>query len=173
MNHSIGLLPVSRLSAAMAAMLGAIVCIGAGTAVSVAQTTNSPGLVAEFPVVDPARGRALFVTKGCVVCHSVNGVGGLAAPPLEADGPSSTVDIAGFAARMWRGAGPMVWLQTLELGYQVELTGEDIAHLAGFVQDVGEQALFTEDSLPDYVRESLLTDLYRRPEDWLWEPATE
>ena len=169
MVKSIGAPPLSRPAAVTAAVLAAIVYMDAATAVSVAQTTNSSGLVAEFPVVDPARGRALFVSKGCVVCHSVNGVGGLAAPPLEADGPSSTVDIAAFAARLWRGAGPMVWLQTLELGYQIDLTGDDIAHLAGFVQDVGEQALFTEDTLPDYVRESLLTDLYRRPEDWLWE----
>ena len=107
-----------------------------------------------------------------MICHAINGVGGLAAPPLEAEGRSSTVDVAGFAARMWRGAGPMVWLQTLEMGYQIDLTGEDIAHLAGFVQDVREQALFTEDALPDHVREALLTELYRRPEDWLWEPET-
>ena len=83
------------------------------------------------------------------------------------------MDIADFAARMWRGAGPMVWLQTLELGYQVDLSGEDIANLAGFVGDIDEQALFTEESLPDYVREALLTELYRRPEDWLWEPGLE
>lgn len=159
-----------RPVALSAAMLAAIACTVAVTTVSEAQTSNAPGLVVEYPVIDPARGRALFVTKGCVVCHSVNGVGGLAAPPLEAEGPFSTVDVAEFAARMWRGAGPMVWLQTLELGYQVDLTGEDIAHLAGFIQDVGEQALFTEDSLPDYVRDSLLEELYRRPEDWIWEP---
>lgn len=159
-------------SMAGGALLAAILCMDAATSASVAQTSRSPALVAEFPVIDPAIGRELFVDRGCVICHSVNGVGGLAGPPLEADGPSSTVDIAAFAARMWRGAGPMVWLQTLEMGYQVDLTGDDIAHLAGFVQDVGEQALFTEDSLPDYVRESLLTDLYRRPEDWIWDPDT-
>ena len=137
-----------------------------------AQARGDVPLVVELPAVDPARGRELFVSKGCVICHAVNGVGGLAAPPLEREGRSSTVDVAGFAARMWRGAGPMVWLQTLEMGYQIDLTGEDIAHLAGFVQDVREQALFTEDALPDFVRDSLLTELYRRPEDWLWEPET-
>ena len=140
---------------------------------SAAQSGGSSGLVAELPVIDPAQGRALFVEKGCVICHAVNDVGGRAGPPLEAEGRSSTVDIAEFAARMWRGAGPMVWLQTLEMGYQIDLTGEDIAHLAGFMEDVEEQARFTEDTLPDHVREALLTELYRRPEDWLWDPAVD
>ena len=36
---------------------------------------------------------------------------------------------------------------------------------------VDEQAEFSEDELPDYVRESLLSELYRRPEDWLWDPS--
>ena len=74
---------------------------------------------------------------------------------------------------MWRGAGPMVWLQTLEMGYQIDLTGEDIAHLAGFLQDAREQARFAAAGLPDHIQESLLTELYRRPEDWLWEPGLE
>jgi len=169
MIHSIGARLSPRCLATAAAMLAATVMLDAATSTSQAQTA-SDALVVEFPAVDPALGRELFVTKGCVICHSINGVGGLAAPPLEAEGRSSTVDVAGFAARMWLGAGPMVWLQTLEMGYQIDLTGEDIANLAGFVEDVREQARFTEDTLPDYVREALLTDLYRRPEDWLWEP---
>ena len=171
MMHSTDTRLSPRCLATAAAMFAAMVISDASTTASQAQTT-SDALVVEFPAVDPAEGRELFVTKGCVICHSINGVGGLAAPPLEAEGRSSTVDVAGFAARMWRGAGPMVWLQTLEMGYQIDLTGEDIANLAGFVQDVREQARFTEDTLPDYVRDALLTDLYRRPEDWLWEPET-
>lgn len=171
MHFSAAPLPVRGLTLALA-MLASLSLLDGMTTVSRAQSSGAGAPVVEFPAVDPARGRELFVSKGCVICHAINGVGGLAAPPLEADGRSSTVDVAGFAARMWRGAGPMVWLQTLEMGYQIDLTGEDIAHLAGFVQDVREQALFTEDTLPDYVREALLTELYRRPEDWLWEPET-
>ncbi len=26
--------------------------------------------------MDPMRGRQLFVSKGCIACHSINGVGG-------------------------------------------------------------------------------------------------
>ena len=150
-----------------------VVGLAALTAPSLAQSGGSGNLVVEMPMIDPARGRALFVSKGCVICHSINGLGGRAAPPLEPDGPFATVDIGDFAARMWRGAGPMVWLQTLEMGYQIDLTGEDIAHLAGFLQDAREQARFAAAGLPDHIQESLLTELYRRPEDWLWEPGLE
>ena len=161
--------PTRFAGAFLAAALLSFSAIGGAAA----QSSGSSGLVAELPVIDPAEGRALFVEKGCVICHAVNDVGGRAGPPLEAEGPSSTVDIAEFAARMWRGAGPMVWLQTLEMGYQIDLTGDDLAHLAGFLQDVDEQARFTEDTLPDHVREALLTELYRRPEDWRWEPEVD
>ena len=163
---------LSRSLAVTVATIAAVLLGEATTMPALAQSDTSEMLVVAVPAVDPTRGRALFVSKGCVICHSINSVGGMAAPPLEAEGRSSTVDVAEFAARMWRGAGPMVWLQTLEMGYQIDLTGEDIAHLAGFIEDVEEQARFTEDTLPDYVREALLTELYRRPEDWLWEPET-
>lgn len=151
-------------------VLGPVIALASMAGPATAQSGGSGDLVVEMPVIDPARGRTLFITKGCVICHSINGVGGRAAPPLEPDGPFATVDIGEFAARMWRGAGPMVWLQTLEMGYQIDLTGEDIAHLAGFLQDAREQARFAEAGLPDNIEDSLLTELYRRPEDWLWEP---
>jgi len=69
------------------------------------------------PLTDPERGRQLFVGKGCVVCHSVNGVGGQAGPPLDADPAETSVDVFDFAARMWRGASLMIVLQEMELGY--------------------------------------------------------
>ena len=58
-----------------------------------------------------ARGKQLFVNKGCVVCHSVNNAGGDAGPPLDIDPSNRTVDVFGFAARMWKGAKEMVALQ--------------------------------------------------------------
>ena len=36
-----------------------------------------------MPPIDPARGRKVFVEKGCVACHSVNGVGGDIGPSLD------------------------------------------------------------------------------------------
>ena len=55
-----------------------------------------------MPLMDPARGRKLFASKGCVVCHSVNGIGGKGAPPLDATTMPPLVNPFEFAARMWR-----------------------------------------------------------------------
>ena len=42
-----------------------------------------------MPMMNPVRGRELFLETGCVVCHSVNGVGGDLGPSLNAaDMPS-------------------------------------------------------------------------------------
>jgi len=154
------------LAGLSAAMLG---ILPSGLRSALAQ--GAPEIVT--PVVDAARGRDLFVRKACVVCHSVNGIGGGMAPPLDAPSAQAEIDIADFAARMWRGAGPMVWLQTLELGYQIDLTGEDIAHLAGFANDRFEQSRFEENQVPGRILDSLLTEPYQRPEDWMWIPEPE
>lgn len=42
----------------------------------------SAGLM--MPSMDAANGRKLFASKGCVVCHEVNGIGGTDAAPLDA-----------------------------------------------------------------------------------------
>lgn len=34
-----------------------------------------------MPEIDASKGSELFASKGCVVCHSVNSVGGTDAPP--------------------------------------------------------------------------------------------
>jgi len=83
------------------------------------QGMMSPGL--EMPAMDPARGRRLFASKGCVVCHSVNGVGGEDAPPLDASTMNPRMNPFEFAAKMWQGAEPMIYLQREELGEQIEL----------------------------------------------------
>ena len=44
------------------------------------------------PQVDAMRGRQLFVTKGCITCHSIKGVGGKAAPALDASQEGEPVD---------------------------------------------------------------------------------
>ena len=53
-----------------------------------------------LPLADAERGRALFVGKGCVVCHSVNGVGGEAGPPLDVDPEAPYANLFDFTARM-------------------------------------------------------------------------
>ena len=105
-----------------------------------------------MPLPDAERGRQLFVQKACVVCHSVNGVGGTIGPALDASEPAGVFDPLDFAARMWRGAGAMVALQEAELGYQIALSGAEIADLAAFSESHTEQAAFTEDAIPEVMR---------------------
>ena len=105
-----------------------------------------------MPVPDPDRGRTLFVHKGCVVCHRVNGVGGTAGPALDASEPAGVFDPLDFAARMWKGAEAMAALQAMEFGYVIDLTGRDIADLAAFSENHAEQENFSEAEIPETVR---------------------
>ena len=116
--------------------------------------------------VDPARGRELFVEKGCVLCHATNGVGGKAAPPLDAEIGAPAADPLDFAARMWRGAPAMIELQSVELGYTIHLTADEIAHLAAFAADREAQRQLTPDGLPENIRSGLLDQRFWEMEDW-------
>jgi mono/diheme cytochrome c family protein len=115
---------------------------------------------------DAAAGRDLFVQKGCVLCHSINGVGGKAGPVLDAADDYVKSDPLAFAARMWRGAPAMVEFQSLELGYVIDLTGEDIAHLAAFVASREEQKKLLDEAIPEPMRNSLLDERFWETEDW-------
>lgn len=101
-----------------------------------------------LPRMDAAAGRQLFAAKGCVLCHSVNGVGGQDAPPMDAGYMDAMMNPFDFAAGMWRGSEAMVALQRDELGGQIELTGQDLADIIAFVHDGEEQKRFTEADIP-------------------------
>jgi mono/diheme cytochrome c family protein len=101
-----------------------------------------------LPKMDAAAGRLLFASKGCVVCHSVNGVGGEDAPALDASLMPVPMNPFEFAAKMWRGAGAMVAMQQDELGAQIELNGEELANIIAFVHDADEQAKFSKSDIP-------------------------
>ena len=118
------------------------------------------------PMVNPQRGRRLFVTKGCVMCHSIQEVGGRAAPALDADGPSASVDVLGFVSRLLRGAPAMLELQAIELGYQVELAPDEIADLAGFIADSREQEGFSMEEVPEPMRDWMLDEPYWEHDTW-------
>lgn len=108
------------------------------------------GLV--LPPMDSERGHRLFVEKGCIACHSVNGVGGRLGPPLnEADMPAP-MNAFEFAARMWRGAEAMVALQDELLGGVIELDGQELADIIAFAHDEHEQAELTADEIPERLR---------------------
>jgi len=112
------------------------------------------------PLIDAARGRRLFVTKGCFICHSVKGVGGKAAPPLDANPGSRSLDVLGFVARMWKGAPLMFELQSMEMGYRIELNRDEIADLAGFVGDAKAQEGFAQGDIPEVVRDWMVNQAW-------------
>lgn len=124
-----------------------------------------------FPLADGAHGRQLFVSKGCVICHSINGVGGQAAPALDAisaeEGEAPPpVDPLDFVARMWRGAPAMLELQAVELGYQIELSAEELVDLAVFASDAGAQAGFTMEDVPEPMWDWMLNEPYWVDDTW-------
>lgn len=117
------------------------------------QAMMAPGLM--MPQMDPQAGEKLFATKGCVICHSINGVGGTDAPALDAatmPGPMNPFD---FAAKMWKGAPAMVMMQQQELGAQIEFTGDELASIIAFVHNPAAQAQFTWDDVPAKFRKKL------------------
>ncbi len=114
-------------------------------------TPRGPSLV--MPMMNSARGRTLFVEKGCVICHSIRDVGGSVAARLDAHTRPPYVNPFEFAAQMWRGAPAMIALQERNLGYQIELTGEELADIIAFVHDHEEQQKFTEADIPQEIRE--------------------
>ena len=150
--------------AALIASLAALFLLLEGGVVSVARAETAQGSANAnriiVPLMDAQRGRQLFVNKGCVVCHQVNGVGGKAAPALDADPAATDIDLADFIARMWRGAPTMIVLQEMELGYQIELTGQELADLAAFSADAQAQAGFSEADIPEVVRGWMVDQVY-------------
>ena len=118
-------------------------------------------------IPDARRGRTLFVSKGCVVCHSLNEIGGQVGPPLDPDPYQTYVDPLEFVAGMWRGATAMIVLQEMELGYQIDLSGDDIAHIAGFLHNWDEVQAFNEDDVPEFVRRWMDEDAIQRLEEGL------
>ena len=106
-----------------------------------------------MPQMDPARGRMLFATKGCVACHAINGVGGHDATPLDAHTMDRMMSPFDFAAKMWRMAPAMIYAQEEALGEQILFTGDEIADIIAFVHHDEEQHKFSEDDIPPMIRE--------------------
>lgn len=118
------------------------------------QGMMGPGLM--MPSMDSTRGRKLFASKGCVVCHSVNGVGGEDAPPLDAATMPGPMNPFEFTAKMWRGAEAMIYVQREELGEQIEFTGDELADIIAFVHNPQEQKKFTEADIPPRIKNLMM-----------------
>lgn len=115
------------------------------------ETVIASGLV--LPPMDATNGRLLFGSKACVVCHSVNGIGGEDAPMLDAEVMDQPMNPFDFAAKMWRGADALVTMQREELGNVIQMSGQKLADITAFVHDRQEQAKFSTTDIPEDIQE--------------------
>ena len=106
---------------------------------------HGPRLV--MPIMNAERGKKLFVDKGCVACHAVNGVGGHDAPPMDAHAMGGLMNPFDFAAKMWNHAPGMIAAQEGAFGDQVLFTGDELADIIAFVHDDKTQHTFSEGNL--------------------------
>jgi cytochrome c len=106
-------------------------------------------------MMDPEQGKEVFVSKGCIACHAINGVGGHDAPNLDAHTMQGLMNPFDFAARMWNHAPAMILAQEDGLGEQIKLTGEELADLIAFVHDEEVQHTFTDADLGPEAREMM------------------
>ena len=119
-------------------------------------TEGEVGLL--LPIMNPSHGRMLFASKGCVVCHAINGVGGKDAPALDASTMAGPMNPFDFAAKMWHGAAAMINMQQSELGKQIEFTGAELADIIAFAHDAKEQKKFSKADIPEKIQKLMDKD---------------
>lgn len=143
-----------KYGAVALAVLATVALAGAGLNLGgkarAQQAAIAPGLI--LPQMNPENGKRLFASKGCVVCHQVNGIGGTDAAPLSADTMTPAMSPFDFFARMWLGAKPMIEMQDHELGGQIELTGQNLADIIAFVHNKTLQKTFSEKDIPEKIK---------------------
>lgn len=100
-----------------------------------------------IPIMSPERGKKLFVDKGCVACHAINGVGGHDAPAMDAHRNMGMVNPFDFAAKMWNHAPGMIAAQQEAFGEQIYFTGEELADIIAFLHNDDAQHRFSEADL--------------------------
>ncbi len=139
------------------ALLGAALAASAVADHVSAVAPRAPGHVARlvFPIMNPERGKNLFVNNGCVACHAVNGVGGHDATNLNAHSMGRMMNPFDFAARMWNHAPAMIASQEGAFGEQIYFAGQELADIIAFVHDDDAQHTFTEDELTPRARKMI------------------
>ena len=149
------------------AILICLLVLWSAPAAAQSSESSSPPAAGQllFALGDPDLGRTLFTSKGCVICHSVNDVGGRVGPPLDLQITRPYLNVFDFVARMWRGASTMIVLQEMQLGYQVEFDGNDLAHIAAFLSSREAQQALTKEQIPPNVQQWMLEDVDRHLED--------
>lgn len=139
------------------AMLGGLGLTTGPSQAAGAAAVVGPGLI--LPPMDPVRGKALFASKGCVVCHAINGVGGTDAPDIGATAMAPNMNPFDFVAKMWNHSQGMVAMQMEELGGQIEFdNGQQLADIIAFLHDADVQKTFSMDDVPPEFQERLAGD---------------
>lgn len=146
---------IKQIAALVAVVLAAVLSGRGGQAAHVV-TPSSPGdadgVHLIMPQMNPEAGKRVFVDKGCVACHAINGVGGHDAPNMDAHTMQRLMNPFDFAARMWNHAPGMIAAQEEVLKEQITLTGQELADLIAFVHDEPTQHTFTENDLTPQAR---------------------
>lgn len=100
-----------------------------------------------LPEMNAERGKKLFINKGCITCHSINGVGGEGLP-LDTSAMKPRMNAFQFAARMFNHSVGMIATQEEVFGEQIKLTGQELADITAFTHDHKVQHTVTLKDIP-------------------------
>jgi mono/diheme cytochrome c family protein len=109
----------------MQAKITMLIRVFFGFAAATAVATAGPSLYG-----DAERGAALFQSKNCMTCHSINGQGAKAAPDLGKRGGEDFTP-SSLAAMLWNHA-PRMWGALSKSSTTIELTAQDSADLFAY-----------------------------------------
>lgn len=94
-----------------------------------------------------------------MVCHAINGVGGTDAPDISATAMQPGMNPFELVAKMWNHSQGMIAMQESELGEQITFeNGQQIADIVAFLHDADEQASFSEQDIPDNIKDLMHAD---------------
>jgi mono/diheme cytochrome c family protein len=141
------------LATACAALLG-LAAPAFADHVESSKAVPGHGMRLVMPIMNPTR-VDLFVDKGCVACHAINGVGGHDAPAMDAHSLSGLMNPFDFAAKMWNHAPAMIAAQEEAFGEQVYFTGEELADIIAFIHDDDAQHSFSEKNITAKARKMM------------------
>ena len=157
------MIPILKLTVrGFAVLFGALLLVSAlGSAVmagheheeKIGTTSAKTRLV--LPIMNIERGKKLFVSKGCVACHAINGVGGHDAPSMDDHLRLGFISPFDFVAKMWNHAPGMLAAQEEAFGGPITFTGDQIADIIAFVHNDEAQHGFTEKHLTPQARKMM------------------
>jgi cytochrome c len=105
-----------------------------------------------LPTMNAQNGKMLFASKGCVICHQVNGVGGKDGGALDNKAMTAAMSPFDFFAKMWLGADKMIIMQKKELGATTDFTGQELADIIGFLHDPALVKTFSDKDIPETIK---------------------